>query len=120
MPKNILVADDAMFMRVSLKNILMKEGYSVFEAANGAEAIDVYRELRPDAVIMDITMPVMDGITAIRHIKEMDPDLKCIVCSAMGQRNMVLEAIQAGARDFVVKPFQPDRVIEGVRQLIGE
>ncbi len=119
MPKKILVTDDAMFMRVALKNILIPEGYAVFEASNGAEAVEVYEAHRPDLVIMDITMPVMDGITAIKKIRELDPKSKCIVCSAMGQKNMVLEAIQAGARDFVVKPFQPARVLDGVRQQIG-
>ncbi len=108
-----------MFMRVALKNILIPEGYAVFEAANGQEAVESYQNHTPDLVIMDLTMPVMDGLTALKKIREIDPKSKCIVCSAMGQKSMVLEAIQAGAKDFVVKPFQPDRVIQGVRAQIG-
>ena len=113
----ILVVDDAAFMRMMIKDILLKHGFEVVgEATNGIEAIVRYKELGPDVVTMDITMPDMDGITATREIRRMDPNARIIMCSAMGQQNMVLEAIQAGARDFVVKPFQADRVIDAVKK----
>lgn len=113
----VLVVDDAAFMRMMIKDILIKHGYEVVgEATNGAEAMVRYKELSPDLVTMDITMPEMDGITAVREIKKLDPNARIIMCSAMGQQAMVLEAIQAGARDFVVKPFQADRVIDAVKK----
>ena len=116
----ILIVDDAMFMRMMLKDILSKNGYEVVgEAANGKEAIDKYIELRPDLVLLDITMPEMDGIEALKKIKMIEPKAKIIMCSAMGQQNMVIEAIQNGALDFVVKPFQQDRVIESLRKVEG-
>ena len=111
------MVDDAMFMRMMSKDILSKNGYEVCgEAANGREAIDKYIELRPDLVLLDITMPEMDGLTALKEIKHIDPQAVVVVCSAMGQQNMVIEAIQNGALDFVVKPFQQDRVIESLRK----
>ena len=114
----VLIVDDAMFMRMMLKDILSKNGYEVVgEAANGKEAIDKYIELRPDLVLLDITMPEMDGIEALKKIKMIEPKAKIIMCSAMGQQNMVIEAIQNGALDFVVKPFQQDRVIESLRKV---
>ncbi len=120
MPKRILITDDALFMRVTLKNLLANNGYEVVgEAANGREAIEMYAAHRPDVVFMDITMPVMDGIAATRAIKESDPAAKVIMCTAMGQKNMVMEAIQAGAKDFIVKPFKPERVLESIQKLIG-
>jgi two-component system chemotaxis response regulator CheY len=113
----ILVVDDAAFMRMMIKDILIKHGFEVVgEAANGLEAILRYKELAPDLVTMDITMPEMDGIAAVKQIKKMDPNARVIMCSAMGQQAMVLEAIQAGARDFIVKPFQADRVLDAVRK----
>ena len=116
----VLIVDDAMFMRMMLKDILSKNGYEVVgEAANGKEAIDKYIELRPDLVLLDITMPEMDGIEALKKIKMIEPKAKIIMCSAMGQQNMVIEAIQNGALDFVVKPFQQDRVIESLRKVEG-
>ncbi|HEW91410.1 MAG TPA: response regulator [Thermotogaceae bacterium] len=118
MGKKVLIVDDAAFMRMLLKDIVTKAGYEVIgEAANGVEAVDKYKELQPDIVTMDITMPEMDGITAIKKIKEIDPDAKIIVCSAMGQQAMVVEAIQAGAKDFIVKPFQAPRVVEALNKL---
>lgn len=118
MAKRVLIVDDAAFMRMLLKDIITKAGYEVAgEAANGAEAVEKYKELKPDVVTMDITMPEMDGITAIKKIKEIDPNAKIIVCSAMGQQAMVIEAIQAGAKDFIVKPFQHSRVIEALQKL---
>ena len=120
MPKKILITDDALFMRVTLKNILTQNGYEVAgEASNGQEAVEKYAALHPDLVLMDITMPIMDGISACRAIKAGDPDANVVMCTAMGQKNMVIEAIQAGAKDFIVKPFQPGRVLESVQKLIG-
>lgn len=116
----ILIVDDAAFMRMMLKDILSKNGYEVAgEAENGQKAIEKYRELNPDLVIMDITMPEVDGIEAVKKIKSEDPAAKVVMCSAMGQQAMVIEAIQAGARDFIVKPFQADRVLEAVKKVIG-
>ncbi len=116
----VLVVDDAAFMRMMVKDILSKNGYEVVgEAENGLKAVEKYQELKPDLTTMDITMPEMDGITAVKEIKKIDPSAKVIMCSAMGQQAMVVEAIQAGARDFIVKPFQPDRVLEAVRKAVG-
>jgi two-component system chemotaxis response regulator CheY len=120
MQKKILVTDDAMFMRAMLKNILIPNKYAVFEAANGQEAIDMYATHKPDMVFMDITMPVMDGITATKQIKSANPDALVVMCTALGQQNMVIEAIQAGAKDFIVKPFQPERVLDCVKKLVGQ
>jgi len=120
MAKNILICDDAAFMRMMIKDILTKNGYNVAgEAENGAIAVSKYNELKPDLVLMDITMPEMDGIQALKKIKGNDPNSQVIMCSAMGQQAMVIEAIQAGAKDFIVKPFQADRVIEAVKKVIG-
>lgn len=116
----VLVVDDAAFMRMMLKNILTKNGYEIAgEAVNGNEALDKYKELKPDLVTLDITMPECDGIQALKNIRAADPSAKCLMCSAMGQQAMVIESIQAGAKDFIVKPFQPDRVIEAVKKAIG-
>ena len=120
MGSRILIVDDAAFMRMMIKDILTKNGFEVVgEAENGAKAVEKYQELRPDLTTMDITMPEMDGITAVKEIKKIDANAKVIMCSAMGQQAMVIEAIQCGARDFIVKPFQPDRVLEAVRKVIG-
>lgn len=117
MGKKILIVDDAAFMRMMLKNILAQNGYEIAgEASNGLEAVTLYKELKPDLVTMDITMPEMDGIAAVKEIKKIDPEAKVIMCSAMGQQSMVIESIQAGAKDFIVKPFQPDRVLEAVKK----
>ncbi|RKX42798.1 MAG: two-component system response regulator [Thermotogae bacterium] len=118
MAKSLLIVDDAAFMRMLLKDIISKAGYEVVgEAANGVDAVEKYKELKPDVVTMDITMPEMNGIEAIKKIKEIDPNAKIIVCSAMGQQAMVVEAIQAGAKDFIVKPFQHSRVIEALQKV---
>ena len=107
-------------MRMMIKNVLVKGGYNVVgEAENGAKAVEKYKELSPDLVLMDITMPEMDGIQALKEIKKIDGGAKVIMCSAMGQQAMVIESIQAGAKDFIVKPFQEDRVIEAVKKAIG-
>ena len=120
MAKGILLVDDAAFMRMMLKDILVKNGYEVLgEAENGLKAVEKYKELNPDLVIMDITMPEMDGIESVKEIKKINPSAAVIMCSAMGQQSMVIEAIQSGAKDFIVKPFQADRIIEAVRKVIG-
>ncbi len=118
MPK-ILLVDDAAFMRMRCAKLLTENGYEVAEAENGAEAVAKYGELKPDLVLMDITMPVMDGIQAVREIKGGDPAAKVVMVSALGQQTMVMEAIKAGAKDFVVKPFQPDKILDTVKRHAG-
>lgn len=121
MAKKILVVDDAAFMRMILKDILVKNGYEVVgEGENGLDAIEKYGALKPDLVLMDITMPECDGIQATKRIKTEYGDANVIMCSAMGQQSMVVEAIQAGALDFIVKPFQPERVLDAVSKVIGK
>lgn len=120
MAKSVLICDDAAFMRVMIKDILTKNGYDVAgEAENGVKAVEKYNETKPDLVMMDITMPEMDGIQALKKIRETDPNATVIMCSAMGQQAMVIESIQSGARDFIVKPFQADRVLEAVKKAVG-
>ena len=120
MAKKILICDDAAFMRMMIKDILTKNGYEVAgEAENGAKAVEKYNELKPDLVLMDITMPEMDGIQALKQIKSTNPSANVIRCSAMGQQAMVIEAIQSGAKDFIVKPFQAERVLEAVKKVVG-
>ena len=120
MAKNILICDDAAFMRMMIKDILTKNGYAVVgEAENGIKAVEKYNETKPDLVLMDITMPEMDGIQALKSIKAQDAGANVIMCSAMGQQAMVIEAIQSGAKDFIVKPFQADRVLEAVKKVLG-
>ncbi|KUP08676.1 chemotaxis protein CheY [Bacillus coahuilensis m2-6] len=120
MANRILIVDDAAFMRMMIKDILSKNGYEVVaEAADGAQAVEKYKEIKPDLVTMDITMPEMDGITALKEIKKEFPDAKIIMCSAMGQQAMVIDAIQAGAKDFIVKPFQADRVLEAISKTLA-
>ncbi|MBL8086740.1 MAG: response regulator [Chthonomonas sp.] len=120
MANRILITDDALFMRVTLKNILTQHGFEVVgEAQNGVEAVKLYQELKPDLVTMDITMPEMDGLQALKEIRSADPNAKVVMCTAMGQKNMVVDAIQSGAKDFIVKPFQPDRVVEAVRKQLA-
>ena len=120
MAKNILVCDDAAFMRMMIKDILTKNGYNIAgEAENGIVAVEKYNEVKPDLVLMDITMPEMDGIQALKKIRANDPNAIVIMCSAMGQQAMVIEAIQSGAKDFIVKPFQAERVLEAVKKVVG-
>lgn len=120
MANRVLIVDDAAFMRMMIKDILSKNGYEVVgEAENGLKAVEKYKELTPDLTLMDITMPEMDGIQAVKNIKAIDGAAKIVMCSAMGQQAMVIESIQAGARDFIVKPFQAERVLEAVRKVIG-
>lgn len=120
MSNSILIVDDAAFMRMMIRDVLTKNGYEVVgEAENGQKAIEKFKELNPDLTIMDITMPEVDGIQAVKEIKKIDGNAKVVMCSAMGQQAMVIEAIQAGARDFIVKPFQADRVVEAVKKVLG-
>lgn len=115
----ILIVDDAKFMRMTLSNILMKANHVITgEAENGKQAIELYREYRPDIVTMDITMPEMSGLEAVKEIKKEFTEAKIIMCSAMGQQKMVVEAIEAGAKDFIVKPFDELRVIEAIRRIL--
>lgn len=116
----VMICDDAAFMRMMIKDILTKNGYEIAaEAENGAIAVEKYSEAKPDLVLMDITMPDMDGIQALKKIKEIDANANVIMCSAMGQQAMVIEAIQSGAKDFIVKPFQAERVLEAVKKVVG-
>ncbi|WP_078595602.1 response regulator [Evansella clarkii] len=120
MPVKVLVVDDAAFMRMMIKDILTKNNFEVVaEAGDGAQAIELYKEHSPELVTMDITMPEMDGITALKEIRNFDANAKVIMCSAMGQQAMVIDAIQAGAKDFIVKPFQAERVLEAVNKTLG-
>ncbi|MHA0855975.1 response regulator [Paenibacillus sp. CMAA1364] len=120
MANRILIVDDAAFMRMMIRDILTKNGFEVVgEAADGAQAIEKFKEVQPDLITMDITMPEMDGIAALKEIKKIDPAAKVIMCSAMGQQAMVIDAIQAGAKDFIVKPFQSDRVVEAINKTLG-
>ncbi|QQE79269.1 response regulator [Alicyclobacillus sp. SO9] len=117
---NVLIVDDAAFMRMMMKNMLEKNGFTVVgEAANGNEALEQFKALNPDIVTLDITMPEKDGLTALKEIRQLDPNSKIIMASAMGQQNMVIEAVQAGAVDFVVKPFEESRVVEALKKVVG-
>lgn len=116
---NVLIVDDAAFMRMSIKQILEPNGHTVAgEAANGIEAVKKFIEVKPDVVILDITMPEMDGIQALKRIKELEPDAKIIICSAMGQQAMLAEAIQYGAKDFIVKPFEEARLLAALEKVL--
>jgi two-component system chemotaxis response regulator CheY len=118
--KRILITDDTAFMRMTLRNVLEKNGYEVVaEAEDGLQAVEMYSDIRPDLVTMDITMPRMDGIEAIKRIMAIDPDARIIVVSAMGQKALVIEALNSGAKDFIVKPFQPDRIVEALQKVGG-
>ncbi|MGP4072238.1 response regulator [Piscibacillus sp. B03] len=120
MGEKILVVDDAAFMRMMIKDILEKNGFEVVgEAEDGVQAVEKYQELKPDLVTLDITMPEKDGIAALKDIVSDDPNAKVVMCSAMGQQAMVIDAIQAGAKDFIVKPFQADRVIEAIKKVLN-
>jgi two-component system chemotaxis response regulator CheY len=116
----VLICDDAIFMRTMVRDILTQAGFDVIgEAETGVQAVSKYQELRPDLVTMDIVMPDMGGIDAVRQICTLDPTARILMCSAMGQQALVVEAIQAGAKDFVVKPFQPSRVLEAVQRVLA-
>lgn len=116
----ILLVDDASFMRMMIKDALVKNGYDdIYEASDGVEAVSKYTEVKPDLVIMDITMPNMDGLGALKAIKQMDPAANIVMCSAMGQEAMVIDAIKSGAKDFIVKPFKPERILKTVTTVLG-
>ena len=118
----ILLVDDAAFMRMMIKDALVKNGYGdaeIYEAGDGAQAVEQYNSLKPDLVIMDITMPNMDGLEALKTIKAADANATIVMCSAMGQEAMVIDAIKSGARDFIVKPFKPDRILKTVKSILG-
>ncbi len=116
----ILVVDDAAFMRMMVKDTLTKGGYDdLYEAVDGADAVEKFKEISPDLVILDITMPNMDGLEALKQIKELNKDANVVMCSAMGQESMVIEAIKLGAKDFIVKPFKADRILKTVNSIVG-
>ena len=120
MDKKIMLVDDAAFMRMMIKDTLSKNGYgNTVEAPNGQVAVDTYFIEHPDLVIMDITMPIMDGLTALKEIRAKDPAANIIMCSAMGQEAMVVDALKQGAKDFIVKPFKADRIMKTVKGILG-
>lgn len=117
----ILLVDDAAFMRKVIKDTLSKSGYTeLFEAVDGADAVEKYEEIKPDLVIMDITMPNMDGLEALKAIRAKNPNANIVMCSAMGQETMVIDAVRSGAKDFIVKPFKAERVLKTVTSIVGE
>ncbi|MGA2765274.1 MAG: response regulator [Spirochaetia bacterium] len=119
MAVNVLIADDLTFIKIVLRDILEKSGFRVVaEASNGDEAIARYLDTRPDVVLMDITMPGMDGLTALRKIRELDPAARVIICSAIGQQRLIFQALEMGAKDYIVKPFQPQRVISALKKAL--
>jgi two-component system chemotaxis response regulator CheY len=120
MEKKIMLVDDAAFMRMMIKDTLSKNGYTnIIEANNGQVAVATYASEHPDLVIMDITMPVMDGLEALKEIRGADPNATVIMCSAMGQETMVVNALKQGAKDFIVKPFKADRIMKTVKSILG-
>ncbi len=118
MPK-VMIVDDAQFMRLRLSKLLSEHGYEVVEAENGEQAVELYRSAQPDAVLMDITMPHKDGLQALAEIRAFDPQANVIMLTALGQQSMVLQAVQSGAKDFVVKPFDPARVMKALQKVLG-
>jgi two-component system chemotaxis response regulator CheY len=120
MAKKILLVDDAAFMRKVIKDTLSKNGYTeLYEAVDGADAVEKFSEIHPDLVIMDITMPNMDGLEALKAIRAKDSNASIVMCSAMGQESMVMDAVRSGAKDFIVKPFKPDRILKTVTSVLG-
>lgn len=116
----ILLVDDAAFMRMMLKNTLSQAGYTdLIEAEDGVKSVEAYTAEKPDLVFMDITMPNKDGLETLKEIKAMDPGATVVMCSAMGQETMVMDSIKSGAKDFIVKPFKPERVLSTVKKILG-
>lgn len=115
----ILVVDDAQFLRVRISKMLQADGHEVIEAENGVVAVQSYKANKPAIVLMDITMPEMDGLTALKEIRAYDPNAKVVMLTALGQESVVLEAIKSGAKDFVVKPFERERVMRAINKLVG-
>jgi two-component system, chemotaxis family, chemotaxis protein CheY len=119
MGANILIADDLSFMRMIQKEILTERGYTIVgEAADGREAVEKFKSLHPDLVLLDITMPNMNGLEAMRKIFSLDPKARVIMCSALGQQNLIVEAIKAGVKDFIVKPFKPERILSAIEKAL--
>lgn len=120
MNRRVLIVDDAVVMRMMIKGILSKSGFDVVgEAQNGVEAVEKYVELQPDLVTMDVVMPEMDGIAAVKHILSHDPSARIVMCTSMGQQALVVEAIQAGAKSFITKPFQPPKIVETLNKVLA-
>jgi len=117
--KTVLVVDDAVVMRMMIKNILTKNGYAVVEAESGIDAVEKHKASRPDAVTMDMVMPDMDGIAAVKQIVAMDPAARIVMCTSMGQQQLVVEAVQAGAKSFITKPFQPPKILETLEKVLA-
>jgi len=115
----ILIVDDAEFLRVRISKMLVGEGFEVSEAENGLKAIESYKTKKPDMVLMDVTMPEMDGLTALKELRKLDPNAKVVMLTALGQESVVLEAVKSGAKDFIVKPFDHDRVMSAINKLLG-
>jgi len=116
---NILIVDDAEFLRIRISKLLTGHGHKVIQADNGVSAVSIYKTARPDMVLMDITMPEMDGLTALREIRAIDPQARVVMLTALGQEAVVLEAVKAGAQDFVVKPFEPERVLNTINKVLA-
>jgi len=114
-----MIVDDAAFMRLKCSQLLTQNGYKVIEASNGAEALAKYKELKPDGILLDITMPDMDGLTALKELMALDNNAKVAMVTAMGQQSIVIEALKSGAKDFVVKPFDPDRVLAAIKKMLS-
>jgi two-component system chemotaxis response regulator CheY len=116
---DILIADDLQFIKLVLRDLVEKAGFRVVgEASNGEEAIELFQDKRPDIVLMDITMPKMDGLTALKKILKIDPGANIIMCSALGQQTLIVQALQMGAKDFIVKPFRPERVVSSIKKIL--
>mgnify|MGYP000950546772 CR=1 FL=1 len=115
----ILVVDDAEFLRVRISKMLSGDGFEVVEAENGARAVEIYKTISPDLVLMDVTMPEMDGLTALKEIRAIDSQARVVMLTALGQESVVLEAVKSGARDFIVKPFEQERVINAIHKLLA-
>ena len=115
----ILVVDDAAFMRMKTAKLLAENGYDVLEASNGAEAVDAYKDARPDGVLLDVVMPDMDGLTALKELKKVDPEVRVTMITAMGQQAIILEALKSGAKDFIVKPYDSDRMLAAVQKMVA-
>lgn len=118
MSRTVLVVDDAAFMRMMIRDILSKEGYCVLEAVNGRDAVEKYEEMRPDVVTMDITMPELDGVTALKRIREADPSARVLMVSAMSRHEVIAEALDAGALAYIQKPFQPAKMLDVLKRCI--
>jgi len=120
MSNRILIVDDLAFIKLIIRDTLEKTGFEVAgEASNGLEAVELFKRLNPDVVLMDITMPRMDGIQALQEIIKIDPNAKVIMCSALGQQKLIIQSIQLGAKDFIVKPFKPERIVGAIKKALG-